>query len=140
MKLKTELFFELPIWPCNQFLVLDVQFFISISSVFRKLSIYSRIVLPLNFKTSVIWQKDESQDGSNKKTKHAKFSEKPTFLTPWHLRVRIRGVRNVRFLENLACFVFLVPHSVLKFFLSLYYQRKYGKTYVKIPNIREQKC
>ena len=82
MKLKTELFFELPIWPCNQFLVLDVQFFISISSVFRKLSIYSRIVLPLNFKTSVIWQKDESQDGSNKKTKHAKFSEKPTFLTP----------------------------------------------------------
>ena len=82
MKLKTELFFEPPIWPCNQFLVLDVQFFISISSVFRKLSIYSRVVFPLNFKTSVIWQKDESQDGSNKKTKHAKFSEKPRFLTP----------------------------------------------------------
>ena len=29
----------------------------------------------------VIWQKGESQNGSNKKTKQAKFSEKQTFLT-----------------------------------------------------------
>ena len=30
---------------------------------------------------SVIRQKGESQNGGNKKTKHAKFSEKRTFLT-----------------------------------------------------------
>ena len=34
-----------------------------------------------------------SQNGFYKKTKHAKFSKKLTFLTPWyaHVRVRIRG-------------------------------------------------
>ena len=31
---------------------------------------------------SVIQQKGESQNGGNKKAKHAKFSEKLTFLTP----------------------------------------------------------
>ena len=55
--------------------------------------------------TSVIRQKGECQNGGNKKAKHAKFSEKRTF-TPCHLP-RIRGVRNVRFSENLACFAFL---------------------------------
>ena len=69
----------------------------------------------------VIRQKGESQNGCFKKTKHVKFSKKRTFLTPWyaHVCVRIRGlemfifwcayqgVRNVHFLENLACFVFL---------------------------------
>ena len=34
------------------------------------------------FKSSVIRQKGESQNGFFKKTKHAKFSEKQTFLTP----------------------------------------------------------
>ena len=32
--------------------------------------------------TSVIWQKDESQNEGNKNTKHAKFSEKRAFFTP----------------------------------------------------------
>ena len=50
--------------------------------------------------SSVIRQKGESQNGCFKKTKHAKFSKKRTFLTPWY-------ARNVRFSENLACFVFL---------------------------------
>ena len=31
----------------------------------------------------VIRQKGKSQNGGNKKAKHAKFSEKGTFLTPW---------------------------------------------------------
>ena len=31
---------------------------------------------------SAIWQKGESQNGGNKNTKHAKFSEKRTFFTP----------------------------------------------------------
>ena len=39
-------------------------------------------------KTSVIRQKGESQNGCFKKTKHAKFSEKRTFLTPWYAHVR----------------------------------------------------
>ena len=47
--------------------------------------------------------------GCCKKTKHAKFSEKRTFLNPRcaHARVRIRGVKDVRFSENLAYFAFL---------------------------------
>ena len=46
-------------------------------------------------------QKGKSQNGCYKKTKHAKFSEKQTFFTPY------QGVRNVCFLENLTYFVFL---------------------------------
>ena len=40
----------------------------------------------------------KSQNGCFKKTKHVKFSEERTFLTPWYA--------HVRFSENLACFVF----------------------------------
>ena len=40
-------------------------------------------------KSSVIRQKGESQNGGNKKSKHAKFSEKRTFLTPWYAHVSI---------------------------------------------------
>ena len=47
--------------------------------------------------SSVIRQKGELQNECFKKTKHAKFSEKQTFLTPWYAHVR----------ENLARFVFL---------------------------------
>ena len=41
----------------------------------------------------VIRQKGESQNGCFKKRKHAQFSEKRIFLTPWyaHVRARIRG-------------------------------------------------
>ena len=51
---------------------------------------------------SEIRQKCESQNGCFRKTKHAKFSETQTFLTPWYQRIR-----NVRFSENLASFAFL---------------------------------
>ena len=51
---------------------------------------------------SVIREKDESQNGGNKKAKVAKFSEKQTFLS-------FQGLRNVRFSENLVCFAFLLP-------------------------------
>ena len=34
----------------------------------------------------------ESQNGCFKKTKHAKFSEKRTFLTPWYAHVKSRKV------------------------------------------------
>ena len=61
-------------------------------------------------KSSVISQKDQSQNGCFKKTKRTKFSEKRTLLAPWYANVRTcayQGVGNVRFSENLACFVFL---------------------------------
>ena len=41
----------------------------------------------LFYKLSVIRQKGESQNGCLKKTKHAKFSEKRTFLTPWYAHI-----------------------------------------------------
>ena len=50
----------------------------------------------------VIRQKSDSQNGGNKKAKHAKFSEKRTFLT-------YQGVTNVCLSENLACLSFLLP-------------------------------
>ena len=42
-------------------------------------------------KSSVKWQKGESRSAcfKKKKTKHAKFSEKRTFLTPWHAHMQI---------------------------------------------------
>ena len=58
-------------------------------------------------KSSVIRQKGESQNGCFKKTKHAKFSKKRIFLTR---TCAYQGARNIRFSENLACFVFL-KHS-----------------------------
>ena len=74
------------------------------------LSINSKPISPFitGLITSVIRQKDESQNGCFKKTKHVKFSEKRTFLTPWYTLVRAYlGVRNTRFSENLTCFIFL---------------------------------
>ena len=48
---------------------------------------------------SVIKQKGESQNGCFKKTKHAKFSVKRTFVTSWHAHVRWRPLfsLNTRF-------------------------------------------
>ena len=40
-------------------------------------------------RSSVIRQKGEFQNGGNKKKKLCKFSEKLTFLTPWHAHVRV---------------------------------------------------
>ena len=58
--------------------------------------------------SSVTRQKDKSQNGCFKKTKHAKFSEKRTVLIPWYADVHAyHEVRNAHFSENLACFVFL---------------------------------
>ena len=41
-------------------------------------------------KSSVMRQKGESQNGGNKKSNHAKFSEKRTSLSPWYAHVRVR--------------------------------------------------
>ena len=69
--------------------------------------------------SSVTRQKGESQNGCFKKTKHAKFSEKQTFLTSWYAHAQVpldtlryrtcayQVVIDVCFSGNLACFVFL---------------------------------
>ena len=77
----------------------------------------------MNWSSSVIRQKGGSQNGYFKKTKHAKFSEKRTFLNPWHVhvRVRIRG-KKCLFVRKFDILCFLeIP--VLRFALLLYYRR-----------------
>ena len=54
--------------------------------------------------SSIIRQKGESQNECFKKTKHVKFSEKRTFT---FLTCAYQGVRNIRFSQNLTCFIFL---------------------------------
>ena len=68
--------------------------------------------------SSVIRQKDKSQNGCFKKTKHVKFSEKRTFLTP----CAYQGVRNVRFFGKFSVLCFLET-PVLRFALLPYYRR-----------------
>ena len=57
----------------------------------------------------VIRQKGEYQNRCYKKTKHAKFSEKRAVVYPLTCTYTCpyQGVKNVRFSENLVCFVFL---------------------------------
>ena len=45
-------------------------------------------LISLYCKLSVIRETGKAQNGGHNKTKHAKFSEKQTFLTPWHAQVR----------------------------------------------------
>ena len=76
--------------------------------------------------SSAIRQKGKSQNGWFKKTKHVKFSEKQIFLTP----CAYQGVKNVRFSENLTCFVFLkhpfeIRLSALLPTISLWYPGKH---------------
>ena len=81
-------------------------------------------------KTSVIRQKSEFQNGYLKKTKHATFSRKQTFLTPWyaHVRMHIREAIKVRFSVGMLCFVvffgIFFEISVLRFAFLPYYRRK----------------
>ena len=64
------------------------------------------VLAGLKISSWLMRQKVVSQNGCFKKSKYAKISEKWAFLTPWYACAN-QGVRNVRFLENLPCFVFL---------------------------------
>ena len=77
----------------------------------------------LKGESSVIRQKGESQNGFFKKTKHAKFSEKLIFLTPWysHVRLRIRG-KKCSFYGKFGVPCFLET-PVLRFAILTYYRR-----------------
>ena len=67
--------------------------------------------------SSIKRQKGEYQNEGNKKTKHAKFSEKQTFLTPWYAHVR-----NFRFFAKFGMFWFFV-NSISRFAFLSYYPR-----------------
>ena len=64
-------------------------------------------------------QEGKSQDGCFKKTKHAKFSEKCTFLTPWCLS----GGKKCAYFGKFGVLFFLET-PVLRFALLPYYRRK----------------
>ena len=57
-------------------------FYVDIS-ILNLLFVNREVCWPKNY-SSVIRQKGESQNGCFNKTKHAKFSEKQTFLTSWY--------------------------------------------------------
>ena len=57
--------------------------------------------------SSVIRQKGESQNGCFKRQSTPNFPKNEHFLPPDTHTCAYQGVRNVRFSENLACFVFL---------------------------------
>ena len=50
----------------------------------------------LKYLLSLIRQKGESQNGCFRKAKHAKFSEKQIFLTPWYTHVRVFQEKKAR--------------------------------------------
>ena len=68
--------------------------------------------------SSVIRQKGESQNGYFKRTKHAKFFEKPLFFTPWYAHVR----EKCSFFGKFDVFCFLEA-PVLRFALLSCYRR-----------------
>ena len=74
----------------------------------------------LGTNSPVIRQKDKSQNGGNKKTKHAEFSEKRTFLTPPPPLIRTR--KKCSFFGKSGVLRFLVT-SVLRLALLPYYRR-----------------
>ena len=61
---------------------------------------------------SAIRQKGESQNGCYKKTKHVKFSEKGTFLTPWYTHALLHYFRfsqcpQIMWIKCLKCTIML---------------------------------
>ena len=55
-------------------------------------------------------EKGQSPNGDNKKTRHAKFSEKQNFLSPdRHKYLCVSRGKKCSFSENLACYIFLLP-------------------------------
>ena len=81
--------------------------------------------IPLD-NSPVIRQKGESQNGCFKKAKHAKISEKQTFLTPWYAHVCVSGGKTCFIFGNFGVLCFLET-PVLRFAPLPYYRRIYEK-------------
>ena len=75
-------------------------------------------------KSPVIRQKGESKNGCFKKTKHAKFPDKRTFLTCWyaHTYVCVSGGKKYSFFGKFGVLCFLET-PVLRFALLPYYRQ-----------------
>ena len=101
------------------FLCLRWNFYVSL-----RLSWYVCNILPRNAEvnSSVIRQKDESQNGCFKKTKLATFSEKRTFLTPLCTYQCVLGGKKCSFFGKVGMLCFLGT-PVLRFSLLSYYRR-----------------
>ena len=74
------------------------------STLYTELQKNISVTRKFNYKSSVIWQKGESQNGGNKNTKHAKFSKERTFFGKF----------------GVLC---ILVTSVLRFALLPYYRR-----------------
>ena len=73
----------------------------------------------------VIQQKCESRSGGKKKTNHTEFSKKKKtniFYLLISTHTFFTHIRNVRFSENLACLVFLLPSFWDSPFCFMYYR------------------
>ena len=66
------------------------------------------------------WYRSKSQNGCFQKTKHARFSEKRTFLTPWYAHIHCSFFGKF----GVLCFV---ETLVLRFALLPYYRRIWAK-------------
>ena len=65
-------------------------------------------------------QKSESQNGCFKKTKHAKFSEKRTFPTPWYAHVVcVSGGKKFSFFGKFRLLLFWNTHFEIRPFALL---------------------
>ena len=87
-----------------------------------------------------IFLNGESQNGCSKKTKHAKFFEKRTFITPdTHRYVCVSGGKKCLFFGKLGVLCFLET-PILRFALLAYYQQfnLKNKLYEQLFNLTRQ--
>ena len=85
--------------------------------------------------SSVIRQKGESHESQNgcfMKTKHTKFSEKRTFLTPWYAHVRVKYTRTKCLFYGKFGVLRFLETPVLRFALLLYYRRIFKDFHMKL--------
>ena len=102
-----------------------------LDTVFFSCIVWLRVVIK-DHVLSVISQKCEFQNGCFKKTKHDKFSERQTYLTPLIRPRTYQKLRNVSFSEDLGCFVFLKhPFEIRPFGLlpMIFAKRKSAVSY-----------
>ena len=85
--------------------------------------------------SSVIRQKGESQNKCFKKIKHAKFSEKLTFLIPRYAHVQEPIRRWEMFLFSKICVLCFLETPILRFALLPYYRRYKESLYIFSKNI-----
>ena len=78
--------------------------------------------LPISLKQIELDLSSESQNGCFKKTKHAKFFKKCTFLTPWYRHVCVSGGMKCSFFGKFRVLWFLET-PVLRFTLLPQYRR-----------------